>query len=495
MDENNGTPEPDYGPPSPGTGVPTQPGIGVPPPGTAAPWLNYPGPTWASAPPPAAPPPFAPPSAAPPPPPAPKSRRTRTILAAAMLVIVAMLAGFGVGHATWQPRSTAASLPAATSPGTGSGSDPFAPGNSPFGTLPSGSSGSSSTGPSGFPTGPSGSFPTGPTGSGSGGSSNSSAAGGPSDATTIAKGVDPGLVDVNTVLGYEGAQAAGTGIVLTSSGEVLTNNHVIDGSTSIHVTDIGNGRTYSAQVVGYDRAADVAVIQLDGASGLKVASLGDSSKVAVGEPVVAIGNAGGVGGTPSVAGGSVTGLGKSITASDEGGGNAEQLTGLIEVNADIQPGDSGGPIVNSSGDVLGMDTAAASGISFQTPASDGYAIPIDTAVAVAGQIESSAASDTVHIGATAFLGVKVTAASSGGAGSSQSGTSVSGVVSGSPAASAGLAAGDVITSVGGNAVGSPESLTTVMERYHPGDSVQLDWTDSSQHQHSATVQLATGPAA
>ena len=311
----------------------------------------------------------------------------------------------------------------------------------------------------------------------------------------LAKGVDPGLVDVNTTLGYEDAQAAGTGIVLTSSGEVLTNNHVIDGSTSIHVTDIGNGQTYSAQVVGYDRTADVAVIQLDGASGLKVASLGDSSKIAVGEPVVAIGNAGGVGGTPSVAGGSVTGLGKSITASDEGGGNAEQLTGLIEVNADIQPGDSGGPVVNSSGDVLGMDTAAASGISFQTPDSDGYAIPIDTAVAVAGQIVSSAASDTVHIGATAFLGVKVTAASSGGAGSSQSGTPVSGVVSGSPAASAGLGAGDVITSVGGNAVSSPESLTTVMERYHPGDSVQLDWTDSSQHQHSATVQLATGPAA
>ena len=418
MDENNETPEPDYGPPSPG--------IGVPPQGTAAPWLNYSGPTWASAAaPPVAPPPFAPPSAAPLPPPAPKRRRTPTILAAAVLVVVAMLAGFGVGHAAW-PHSTAASLPAATSPGTGSGANPFAPGNSPFGTLPSGSSGSSSTGPSGFPTGPSGSFPTGPSGSGSGGSSNSSAAGGPSDATAIAKGVDPGLVDVNTTLGYEDAQAAGTGIVLTSSGEVLTNNHVIDGSTSIHVTDIGNGQTYSAQVVGYDRTADVAVIQLDGASGLKVASLGDSSKIAVGEPVVAIGNAGGVGGTPSVAGGSVTGLGKSITASDEGGGNAEQLTGLIEVNADIQPGDSGGPLVNSSGDVLGMDTAAASGISFQTPDSDGYAIPIDTAVAVAGQIESSAASDTVHIGATAFLGVEVTAASSGGAGSSQSGTPVSG---------------------------------------------------------------------
>lgn len=307
-------------------------------------------------------------------------------------------------------------------------------------------------------------------------------------------------MDVNTTLGYEHEAAAGTGIVLTSNGEVLTNNHVIDGATSIRVTDIGNGHAYSATVVGYDRTADVAILQLSGASGLHVDALGDSSKIGVGEPVVAIGNAGGTGGTPSVAGGSVTGLSKSITASDQGGANSEQLTGLIEVNADIQPGDSGGPIVDRAGKVLGMDTAAATGFSFQTSGSDGYAIPINTALAIGQQIESGAASETVHIGPTAFLGVAVTASgstggSTGSGASTQAGVDIGAVVSGSPAAAAGLAIGDVITSLGGSTVSSPTSLTALMGRYHPGESVPLAWTDTSGRPHSATLQFSAGPAA
>ncbi len=168
----------------------------------------------------------------------------------------------------------------------------------------------------------------------------------------------PGLVDVNSTLGYEGASGAGTGIVLTSTGEILTNNHVIDGATSISVTDVGNGKTYKATVVGYDKSHDIAVLQLQGASGLKTAKIGDSSKATVGESVVAIGNAGGTGGTPSAAGGSIIALNQQITASDELGGASEQLTGLIEVNADVQPGDSGGSLVNSAGQVIGIDTAA-----------------------------------------------------------------------------------------------------------------------------------------
>ncbi|HSZ39630.1 MAG TPA: trypsin-like peptidase domain-containing protein [Trebonia sp.] len=177
----------------------------------------------------------------------------------------------------------------------------------------------------------------------------------------IAKNVDPGLVDINTTLGYQNAAAAGTGIVLTSNGEILTNNHVIEGATSISVTDIGNGKTYKATVVGYDQSQDVAVIQLTGASGLKTASLGNSSTVGAGDKVVALGNAGGVGGTPSVAAGEVVALNQSITASDESSGLSENLTGLIESNADIQAGDSGGSLVNQYGEVIGMDTAASSG--------------------------------------------------------------------------------------------------------------------------------------
>jgi S1-C subfamily serine protease len=191
-------------------------------------------------------------------------------------------------------------------------------------------------------------------------------AGSPAASTTalttsqIANKVDPGLVDVVSTLGYQNEEAAGTGQVMTSSGLVLTNNHVIDGATSIKATDIGNGRTYTAKVVGYDQTDDIAVLQLQGASGLATVSFGDSSQVAVGQSVVALGNAEGKGGTPSVATGTVTGLNQSITASDEGSGNSENLTGMIETNAPIQPGDSGGPLVNSAGQVVGIDTAASS---------------------------------------------------------------------------------------------------------------------------------------
>ena len=183
----------------------------------------------------------------------------------------------------------------------------------------------------------------------------------------IASRVDPGLVDVKATLGYQQATSLGTGIVLTSNGEILTNNHVINGATAVSVTDIGNGKTYKATVVGYDESHDIAVLQLSGASGLTTATTGDSSTVGVGNSVVALGNAGGAGGTPSVAAGAVTALNQSITASDESSGSSEQLTGLIETNADIQAGDSGGPLVNSHGQVIGMDTAA----STQLPARRG----------------------------------------------------------------------------------------------------------------------------
>ena len=162
----------------------------------------------------------------------------------------------------------------------------------------------------------------------------------------IASKVDPGIVDVTSTLGYQQATAMGTGIVLTSNGEILTNNHVINGATAISVTDIGNGKTYKATVVGYDESHDIAVLQLSGASGLTTASTGDSSSVGVGDSVVALGNAGGVGGTPAVAAGTVTALNQSITASDESSSSSEQLTGLLETNANIQAGDSGGPLVN-----------------------------------------------------------------------------------------------------------------------------------------------------
>ena len=173
-------------------------------------------------------------------------------------------------------------------------------------------------------------------------------------------------------------------------------------------------------MVGYDRTGDIAVIKLSGASGLQTVTTSTGS-AAVGQAVVGVGNAGGTGGTPSAAGGSITALNQSITASDDGGGNAENLTGLIEVNADIQPGDSGGSLVNTSGQVIGMDTAASADSDYQVSATQAYAIPIDTALSVAHKIVAGQASSTIHIGATGFLGLGISRSSLQLDGSSASG--------------------------------------------------------------------------
>lgn len=326
------------------------------------------------------------------------------------------------------------------------------------------------------------------------------------DTQSIAGKVDPGLVDINTTLGYAGGQAAGTGMVLTADGEVLTNNHVVEGATRIKATDIGNGRTYSATVVGYDRSEDVAVIKLQDASGLQTVTTGDSSQVSVGDSIAGIGNAGGTGGTPSVAPGTVSALGQSITASDESSGSSEQLTGLIQVNANIQSGDSGGPLVNSSGQVIGMDTAASTGYQLgprgnrgTTGGGTGYAIPVNQALSIAGQITSRTSSDTVHIGSSAFLGVSVTDAgqsqgqSQGPSQGQGQGAAVRQLVSGGPAEGAGLSPGDVIIGVDSRSVDSATSLTNVMDTHHPGDRVTLTWVDQTGNRQSATTTLAEGP--
>ncbi len=311
------------------------------------------------------------------------------------------------------------------------------------------------------------------------------------DVSAIASAVNPTLVDINVTLAYEAAQAAGTGIVLSSSGLVLTNNHVVNGATSLAVTDVGNGQTYQATVLGYDRSHDIALIQLNGASGLATAQLGDSSKVTVGQSVVAIGNAGGAGGTPSAAGGALIALGRQIVASDEFDGTSEQLDDLIETNAAIQPGDSGGPLVNLAGQVIGIDTATSEGYSFSSAGNEGFAVPVNTAMAIATQIENHQSSATVHIGPTAFVGVEL----AGGSGSSGSGATVTGVLPGSPAEQVGLAPGDRIVAFDDQTVDSPQTLSTLLGRHHPGDHVPIGWTDPAGTQHTGMLQLVAGPAA
>jgi len=319
----------------------------------------------------------------------------------------------------------------------------------------------------------------------------------PLSTAAIATQTDPGLVDITSTLGYQHATAEGTGMVLTSSGEILTNNHVVDGATSIKVRDIGNDHTYTAKVVGYNDSDDVAVIQLVGASGLKTVSIGNSGSVSVGQKIVALGNAEGKGGTPSVVTGTVTGTGATITAQDEGDGQLEHLNDMIRTNADIEPGDSGGPLLNSAGQVVGMDTAASSSNStgYGTTAAStttAFSIPINKAITIAKQIEAGDSSSTVHIGETAFLGVEVSSQAAD-AGATGSGVAVAGVVPGGAAAAAGLTEGDTILAVGGHQISSPDDLQQVIEGYHPGNKVTVQWSSQLGQTQSATVTLTVGP--
>jgi S1-C subfamily serine protease len=298
--------------------------------------------------------------------------------------------------------------------------------------------------------------------------------------------VDRGVVDVTTTIGLQSESAAGTGIVLTAGGEILTNNHVIRGATSIIVTDVNTGHNYTAFVVGYDEAADVAVLQLQGAGGLVVAHIGDSSTASVGDSVEAVGNVGGVGGTPTVANGTIVGLDRSITATDSFDGTSEQLNGMIETNAAIRPGDSGGPLENGS-QVIGIDTAGSDGLALQDGDSAGFAIPIDEAMTIARQIEAGQGSSTVHIGATAYIGVE--SQPSGG------GAMVVRVEQGSPAAAAGIVKNDVLTSLNGAPINSPDDLADLLVADHPGQVVVIGYTDATGQAQSVTLHLATGPAA
>jgi S1-C subfamily serine protease len=392
------------------------------------------------------------------------SHRLRNGLVAAAVLLVVAGGGVAIGR-------TSVPTPSSTSASTAAGSSVL-PGST-------GSSGSSSSGSSGSTTS---------TGVGAGGGS--------LNATSISAKVDPALVDIDVVLGYESESAAGTGIVLSASGEVVTNNHVVEGATSIHVTDIGNGKTYSAKIVGTDATSDIAVIQLEGASGLATANLGNSSSLKTDEPVLAIGNAGGAGGTPSTAAGEVVALEQSITATDDSGASSENLSGLVETDAPIEPGDSGGPLVNSSAQVLAIDTAASSGNQFQSAstATQAYAIPIDTALSIADEIEGGQASSTVHIGEAAMIGVEVETTSEA-SGSSESGAFVAAVIPGTPAASAGLLAGDLIVSLNGQAVDSPSALSSLMSSHHPGDRVTIGYDNSSGQSETLTLTLAAGPPA
>ncbi len=317
------------------------------------------------------------------------------------------------------------------------------------------------------------------------------------DINAITRKVSPAVVDINTVIqtASGSAAAAGTGLITTSSGDVLTNNHVVEGSVSVKVTIQGKSGTYPATVLGVDPTDDIAVIHINGVSGLPTVTIADSSTVQVGDTIYALGNALGLGGAPRVTKGSVTALDQTITASDNGA-QAEQLTGMIQSDAEISPGDSGGALVNSAGQVVGVITAGEAQGFRSSSTTIAFAIPSSKAVDIANRILAGQAGNGVFIGPVGYLGVSVQTLDASSAAqlglSVSSGAYVRTVVAGSPAERAGITAGSVITRVNSAVVDSATSLGDALHQHKPGDQVKITWI-SGNATHTATVTLSSGP--
>lgn len=416
------------------------------------------------------------PEPAPSPAPAPRPRRRRRLIAGfATTALVAGVggvgAGYAVGHDFRSPASTTAS----------SGTDQTATGNGPDIQSVPGYGWSWSGG------GSQGAIPLNPYDGQLGGTTDPgttdprTANPGTTSSETTAKASGSqltGLVRIVSTMKYNQAKAAGTGMVLTSNGEVVTNHHVVEGSTSIKVKVMSTGKTYSAKVVGTDATDDVAVLQLTGASGLSTVTT-DSDAVSVGDAVTAVGDANGTVDYFSAAKGEVLATGQSITTQSEATASSERLTGMIKISSDVISGDSGGATYDSEGEVLGMTTAASSGSADVV----GYAVPIAKVLRIAGDLESGVTSSKYAYGSPAFLGI----------GLAETGTTVQGVYEGTPAAKAGISAGDRITAVGSTKVTTSAQLHTAIGKRSPGDQVSIAWTDPAGASHTATVTLGTGP--
>ncbi|WP_181274101.1 S1C family serine protease [Brevibacterium oceani] len=458
-----------------------------------------------------------------------RSRPRRRRLALAVTGAAAALA-LGLGTAAGLPavaathtRTVAAGTAQSAIPFTGQPTDPSQDGGSQTGNGQNGTQspnlgsgggeqgGGSQGGYSGGTT-PGGGSQSPDTGQGSDGSTQQ-------DATPASEKESAGVVLIDTQLGYENAEAAGTGMVLSKDGLVLTNNHVIADSTKIAVTVATTGKTYEASVVGSDSSKDVAVLKLKDASNLQTATI-DDDDVQVGDDITAVGNSEG-GGQLQAADGSVTDLGASVTTTAQGTEDSETLNDMIQVQADIVSGDSGGALLDDEGEVVGMNTAASSGTAQVT----GYAIPIETALTTAESIVAGEQTSTNTLGYPAFLGIGVGQSdqqsqsgqsgqsSQGGQGSQsgqgsangqygQSGASsqtegavVAGVYEDTPAAEAGLSAGDTITKIGSAQITDGTALSEAIAEHKPGDKVSLTWTDADGQSHTAKVTLTEGPAA
>jgi S1-C subfamily serine protease len=421
--------------------------------------------------------PFPQPPSAQTPPPAPvrphlTRRLLATVTATALVAGVGGVgAGYAVGHGFSGSTQTASGTSGQSNVSTdGSGGSTTIPGNG--GWTWSGGSGGITLPPDPY-TDPNG---------GTGGSDPSTPSQGSStDATSKASGSQlTGLVRIVSRMKYDGGVAAGTGMVLTSDGEVVTNHHIVAGATSVKVKVMSTGTTYTAKVVGTDSKDDVAVLQLVGASGLSTVTP-DMDGIGVGDAVTAVGDANGTVGYLSAATGSVVATNQTITTQSEANVSGQRLSGLLQISSDVISGDSGGATYDADGQVVGMTTAASSG----SPDVVGYAVPIAKVMGIVDDLDSGVAKARYDYGYPAFLGI----------GLGETSTTVQGVFTGTPAAVAGIAAGDTVTAIDGTPVSTSTALRRAVSAHSPGESVSVTWTDSAGASHTESLTLAEGPVA
>jgi putative serine protease PepD len=321
----------------------------------------------------------------------------------------------------------------------------------------------------------------------------------PTDVQAVLGQVEPAVVSIDTTA-YSSAKSssgdqvegAGTGMILTRTGEVLTNNHVVAGATAVTVTLFGQNAAMAAHVIGTDPAQDLALVQIDNANDLPTVQLGNSSNVRVGDDVLAIGNALALAGGPTVTEGIVSALGRSLTAQSEVSGKTETLNNLLQTDAAINPGNSGGPLVNSHAQVVGMNTAVAESGQGNPPAQGiGFAIAIDTIKPMLAQLQaggtggpSGGVTSTTAASAPAYLGVIVETVTSSIANqlglTAKTGAVIVGLSPGGPAANGGMKVNDVIVAIGTKPIRSVPDLTSALGAYAPGQHVKVGYYRGSR---------------
>jgi putative serine protease PepD len=293
------------------------------------------------------------------------------------------------------------------------------------------------------------------------------------DWQAVASAVQASVVAIQVTTAQ--GEAQGSGVIVDTEGHVVTNNHVVSGAQDDQVTvTLTDGRILTADVVGTDPTTDLAVIQLqDAPDDLTAAALGDSSEITVGDPVMAVGNPLGLANTVTT--GIVSALDRPVSTTESGAAEAV-VTNAIQIDAAVNPGNSGGPLFDAEGRVIGITSSIATTSSESGSIGLGFAIPVNLADLIAGQLIEDGTAE--H----AFLGVGLSDNTATADGVTRSGAEVQSVTSGSPAAKAGVQEGDVIVAIDGKAVAGAESLTGYVRAYASGSEATLTLVRDGQAQ-------------